>query len=201
MNKVISVDNDKAKSMIYYDEGVRFINKSVDSVEAFNEIFNKKLSLTDKGELKYQDMKKLTLNGLVVNPHTKMKLGNSVSDVSFTNENDRDEFIEHVSNLKGWSKKETQLTPLNAAKWDLAGFIITPVMAYFFYNKALKIEVGTLMETSGFSKAARQSRLFDSIMETIGSKGVLIVAVLIFAYLGYSVYKKYKNPPVSISYE
>lgn len=201
MEKLIQVNCDKAKTMLYAEDGVRFISKSVNSLAEFNEIINKKVTLVDKGELLYKDMKKLTFDGLTVDPHVGMKLGNSVSDITFTNDVDRDEFIKHIAEMKGWTKKETQLTPLNAVKWDLLGFVLTPIFAYVMYGMALEIEAGTHISAEGFSKSDRKSRFFDSILETIGSTGVLIIATLILLYLGYNIYKKYQNPPIVISYE
>ncbi len=201
MEKLIQVNCEKAKSMLYAEDGVRFINKSVSSIEEFNDVINKKMTMVDKGELLYKDMKKVTFDGLTVDPHVGMKLGNSVSDITFNNELDRDEFIQHITGIKGWVKKETQLTPINAAKWDLAGFVVTPIFAYVIYCLALKIEAGTHIAAEGYSKSDRKSRFFDSMIEMIGSNGVLIIAALILLYLGYSIYKKYQNPPIVTSYE
>lgn len=201
MEKLIQVNCDKAKTMIYASDSVKFINKSVSSIEAFNDVINKKVSLVDKGELLYKDMKKLTFDGLTVDPHVGMKLGNSVSDITFINEVDRDEFIKYITEMKGWVKKETQLKPLNAVMWDLAGFIFTPIFAYVMFDKALEIEAGTFVSSDGNSRAERQSRFYDSILVVVGSNGVLIIASVILLYLGYSIYKKYQNPPIVISYE
>lgn len=202
MNKIVEVGNEKAKAMIYTLDGVRFINKNVDSVDAFNEIFDKKLTMTDKGELLFSDMKKLNINGLTVDPNAGMKLGNSVSDITFKNENDLNEFVNHVSNLKGWSRKEKQSTIFNAIKWDVLGLIFTPIAAIYARSKALEIESGTFInDVDGYSKANRNERFFNNILETIGSTGVTVIALLVFAYLAYSIYNKYRNPPILVSYE
>ncbi|HMR90008.1 MAG TPA: hypothetical protein PKD51_17725 [Saprospiraceae bacterium] len=201
MEKLVQVNCDKAKTMLYAEDGVKFISKSVSSIDEFNEIMNKKVTLVDKGELLFKDMKKITFDGFTVDPHVGMKLGNSVSDITFTNESDKEEFIKYISEMKGWSKKETQLTPLNAAKWDLVGFILTPIFAYVMYGRTLEMEAGTFVSVEGNSRSDRKSRFFDSILETIGSTGVLIIAALVLLYFGYSIYKKYQNPPIVISYE
>jgi hypothetical protein len=201
MEKLIQVNCDKAKTMLYTDDGVRFISKSVSSIDEFNEVMNKKVTLVDKGELLYKDMKKITFEGLTVDPHAGMKIGNSVSDITFVNEVDKDEFIKYIIEMKGWVKKETQLKPLNAVKWDLAGFIFTPIFAYVMYVRAMEITAGTYIADDGNSRSERKSRFFDSILEMIGSSGVLIISGLILLYLGFSIYKKYQNPPIAISYE
>jgi len=201
IEKIIQVSNEKAKSMLYTKDGVQFINKSVNSIDDFNDIINKKMTLVDKGELLYKDMKKITFDGLTVDPNVGMKIGNSVSDITFTNELERDEFINYISEMKGWTKKETQLTPLNAIKWDLAIFIFTLIFGYAMYGRAVEIEAGTFVSEDGNSKADRKSRFFDFILEMVGSIGVLIIACLVLLYLGYSIYKKYQNPPITISYE
>lgn len=201
MEKLVQVNCDKAKTMLYAEDGVKFISKSVSSIDEFNEIMNKKVTLVDKGELLFKDMKKITFDGFTVDPHVGMKLGNSVSDITFTNESDKEEFIKYISEMKGWSKKETQLTPLNAAKWDLVGFILTPIFAYVMYGRTLEMEAGTFVSVEGNSRSDRKSRFLDTILETIGSTGVLIIAALVLLYFGYSIYKKFQNPPIVISYE
>lgn len=202
MNKVIKVTNEKAKSLIYTENSVRFIGKEVESIEKFNEIFNKKISMVDKGELKFSDMKKLTVNNLTVNPHAGMKLGNSVSDISFLNESDKEEFIAHVSNIKGWSKKEVLSSPFNAIKWYLFGIVVTPVVAYFMRGRALEMEAGTYISANdGYSRSDRRGRMADNIVEMIGSTGLVIIASLVLVFFAYMIYKSYKNPPLLVSYE
>lgn len=202
MNKVIEVGNEKAKSMIYTPTSVRFINKKVESIEAFNEIFDKKLTLTDKGEILFSDMKKLEISNLTVDPNAGMKFGNSVSDIEFKNADDLQEFVNYVSQIKGWSKVEKQLSPLNAIKWDVLGLIVAPIATYFFRGMALDMENGVFTSSAdGYSKSERRTRTFENILEMIGSTGILIIGILVIAYFAYSIYKKYHNPPVLVSYE
>jgi hypothetical protein len=201
MDKVIKVANEKAKSMIYTNDGVRFIDKDVDTVEKFNEVFEKKISLTNKGELNFRDMKKLSMDELTVDPHVGMKLGNSVSDIVFKFEADRDEFMNHVSNLKGWSRKEVQSSPLNAMKWSLLGLVVTPFAGNYVRNMALQMEVGTFVGETGTGRSARKAKSFQSLVEMVGSTGVTIIALIALAYFIYSCYSLYKNPPMLVTYE
>lgn len=201
-DRVIEVANEKAKSMIYTDEGVRMINKKVSSVEEFNEVYDKKISLVDKSELLFADMKKLSLDGLKVDPNVGFKFGNSVSDIVFNNQSDMDEFIKHISSVKGWSRVEKQSSVFNAIKWDITGLVVAPIIGFVLRGMALDIESGNFVSDNvGNSRSDRKGRMLESIVEMVGSTGILIIAILATAYFAYSAYKKYQNPPTLVSYE
>lgn len=90
--------------------------------------------------------------------------------------------------------KENQMTPLI---WNAL---------YFLLALAVSISFGiidmsdNLEEPTGSAKNRGKKELFKLVYDTIGQVGICLIGGAITAYLGYKLYKRYKNPAYETTY-
>ena len=76
---------------------------------------------------------------------------------------------------------------------------------YLFVAVAMTAWLYSMDDFSDFGDSAKGKRrgmamLIQSILETIGHTGILLIGILSTAYLGYNLYKRFQNPASEIVY-
>ena len=192
-------------SLLIDDNSLKLSSKTCDTVEEFRRKWDKKLSLCDKLEINFEEITsihkeendeniKIIHNGSLWSASVKF---------SFKNHSDFDAFMEYFEGKLFFKKTISKMVPFKAIKsylYPLALAIIVTVLSYF---KAIAIENGTAEEshTRMGRLSEKNNHFFPDIIGLLGVNGVLIVGVGIVGFIGYTIWTRYKNPPVQISLE
>ena len=202
-NKVIKISGSNVERMVLGENAIQLMSKSGETLEEFNETWNKTMTLATKREIKYNSIKSITKEEGEDELKIKYKgiagVANS-EKLSFLESNDKDEFYNFLQSEKGFLKTEEKMLPIKSALPYLGGLALTLFLTAFGYYQSIELATGNAVELEGYSRAARRERFFNSIIETLGTNGVLLLGIAISAYTAYMIWKRYKNPPVQTQF-
>lgn len=198
--KVFTVTGNKIASLVINDESLRFSSKSFNSIDEFNEAWDKKLSLATKVEVKLSKVKYVSKEepGKEIRVRHKGWLDEAV--FSFNNPEDYAEFFSYLEKDQYFTKTEETLSPIKAATPYILVLLFTIAMTIFCYYQALNVsdEAGLQHELNKASNG--KARLFYEILSYLGDKGVIALGVAISAYILFRIWKRYTNPPNRVRY-
>lgn len=197
--KVFTVTGNKIASLVINDESLRFSSKSFNTVDEFNEAWDKKLSLATKVEVNIDKIKHISKE----EPGKEIKIRyQKISEAvfSFNNPEDYAEFFSYLEKDLYFTKTEETLSPIKAATPYIFGLLFTITMVVFCHYQALNVsdEAGLQHELNEASNA--KARLFYEILSYLGDKGVIALGVAISAYILFRIWKRYTNPPNRVRY-
>ena len=202
-NKVIKISGSNVERMVLGENAIQLMSKSGETLEEFNETWNKTMTMATKREIKYNSIKSITKEEGEDELKIKYKgiagVANS-EKLSFLESNDKDEFYNFLQSEKGFLKTEEKMSPIKSALPYLGGLALTLFLTAFGYYQSIELATGNAVELEGYSRAARRERFFNSIIETLGTNGVLLLGIAISAYTAYMIWKRYKNPPVQTQF-
>lgn len=202
-NNVIKISGSNVERMVLGENAIQLMSKSGETLEEFNETWNKTMTLATKREIKYNSIKSITKEEGEDELEIKYKgiagVANS-EKLSFLESNDKDEFYNFLQSEKGFLKTEEKMSPIKSALPYLGGLALTLFLTAFGYYQSIELATGNAVELEGYSRAARRERFFNSIIETLGTNGVLLLGIAISAYTAYMIWKRYKNPPVQTQF-
>jgi hypothetical protein len=198
INRVFAVSGNKIASLVVGETSLMFSSKSFSSLEEFNESWSKKLSMATKVEVKFDSIKSVKKEDgdEDISISYKTFAGITGSCVfSFSDPASYDTFFGYLQKERYYTKTQEQLSPFKAVSSHLIGLVVTIGITVFAYLEALKLAAGTA-EVSG----SRKARLFNTIVETLGDKGVLITGGLICAFIAYKIWTRFSNPPGQVKF-
>jgi len=193
LNQVFPIHGNKIFSFVADTDSLKFSGSRFNTVEEFLTAFGKKLSLTNKIEIKYDSIKSVRKedNAKTVKISYKTFAGITGScEFSFNKEEDCELFFNYLEKERYFQRTIETLTPFKAIRSHILGLVLTIAVTAFAYYQATGIANGTV-EISGYGKA----RAFDALLGFLGNKGVLAVGGAITAYILYKIWLRYSNPP------
>lgn len=195
--QLFSVKGEKISTLLLGEESLKLSSNDAASVEKFHESWSKKISLATKTEIKYDaiTLVKQEVGDEDVSVKYKATIGREAK-FAFASEADREAFYLFLESEKGFFRSNQELTPFKAISGQLIALVVVMAITGFAYYQALEIAAGTASEGG-----TRKSRLFNSIVETLGDKGVLLAGAAISAFIGYGIWKRYSNPPSELRLE
>ena len=202
-NKVIKISGSNVERMVLGENAIQLMSKSGETLEEFNETWNKTMTMATKREIKYNSIKSIIKEEGEEEVEIKYKGIAGVTNsekLSFLESNDKDEFYNFLQSEKGFLKTEEKMSPIKSALPYLGGLALTLFLTAFGYYQSIELATGNAVELEGYSRAARRERFFNSIIETLGTNGVLLLGIAISAYTAYMIWKRYKNPPVQTQF-
>lgn len=195
-NKIFPVNGEKIATLCLDTDTLKLSSQEYLSYETFKEGWDKKITLATKTEIKLENIKSISKEQQDETVKIKHKTFAGLAidaEFSFTNPSDCEEFMRIIEENLNFDKKVAELSPFKAIQGYIIGFLFTIGMTIFSYFQALEIANGTATEASG-----RKGRAFQNIIGMLGDKGVLLIGTAITAYIGYEIWKRYKNPPIQI---
>lgn len=200
-NQVFKISGEKAESLVIAENALQIMSSAYNDINSFNEAWNKKITLVTKAEIKFDTIKSITQedgeNDIVVKYKGMAGIG-SERKFSFDNPSDLADFYAFFQQEKGYTRTDENLSPIKAITPSLLGLAITIAVTLYGYTQAASMAAGTYVASEGGSRGARRGRFLDSIFGMLGTTGVLLVGIAISAYFGYTIWNRYKNPPVQI---
>ncbi len=198
-NQVIKVSGEKLECLVLAEGAIQLMCKLVASIDEFNELWNKKLTLVTKNEIIYEDIKSISKEEGEEQILIKSKLALGIpgeTNVTFDNPEDRESFYHFFQTEKGFIRTDDTLSPFKSAMPYIGGLALSLGATTFGYYRSLQMVGGELSDPEGHSRSDRRERMLNSIIETLGSNGILALGLSISAYIAYKIWDRYKNPPV-----
>ena len=198
-NQVIEVSGEKIECMVLADNAIQLISKSFGSIVEFNDAWNKTLTLATKSEIKYDAIKSISKeedeDEVIIKYKGLAGITNAVK-LTFQNPTDKDAFYDFFQTEKGFLRTDETMSPMKSALPYLGGLGFALLVTGYGYYQSIEMASGQFVEREGNTRAARKSNFINSIIETLGTTGVLLVGLGISAYIAYMVWNRYKNPPI-----
>ncbi len=192
-NKVFAIHGNKVATLYMAENALMLTSERCNTEEGFMELWNKKMSLATKLEIKYESIysiKKEDNDKDIVIRH-KFLLGiPSESQFSFLNAEDYDTFFAFLQKEKNYSATHEQLTPFSAAAPSFFGLVFAVLITAVSFRQAIHIADGTIEEAHN-----TKTMFFYKIIEILGEKGVLAVGAIAACYLLYKIWSRLKNLP------
>ncbi|MFN8357377.1 MAG: hypothetical protein U0Y10_23170 [Spirosomataceae bacterium] len=198
VNKVFFITGNKIASMIADENSLRFSSKRFETIEAFQETFNKKLSLDTKVEINYESIKVVKKEDKAPEVVIIYKSAIGVPmdcEFSFVDWADYQRFFAFLEKEKYFSRSYGKMTPLRAIQNYVIGLLATIAFTLFTYTEAIDLANGTATEVH-----TGKAKLFNYLIEFIGAKGVVILGMLLAGYLVYMIWKRFVNPPHQVTF-
>jgi len=197
---IFQVNGNKISTLLISTESFKFSSGSFESVDAFNEGWDKKLTLNTKQEVKFDALKSVQKedgdNDIKMKFKSLMGLTGEL-EFSFHSESDVEHFFAILEKDIMLNKTIQKLSPFKAIQGYLFGLIISCGLTAFSYNIALDIQNGV----EDLSSGSRKTRAFKNIVGMLGDKGVLLIGVAISLYIAYKIWIRYSNPPMQTRFE
>lgn len=193
LDKVFSISGNKISSFIADENSLKFSSKNFGTVDSFLEAWDKKLTLANKVEIKYDSIKSITKEDNSREIKIKYKAWAGVPsdcEFSFTDNNDYEVFFNFLKKDRYFTRIHEAMTPFKAMRGYLIGLLFTIGFTIFTYYEAIAIANGTAEEPS-----SSKSKLFHHFIGFIGDKGVLVIGILIACFLLYKTWQRFSNPP------
>ena len=197
-NQVIKVSGEKIESLVLGENAIQLADKAFASIEEFQETWNKKLTLVSKSEIKYDSIKSISKEENEDEVVVKSSIGMGIpgeTKFAFANSGDKDAFFDFFQQ-KGFTRTDDNLSPMKSAMPYIWGLLASIAISSYAFFEAMSMSAGTFVENEGNSRSARKSRFFDSIIEALGTNGVLLIGLGATAYIAYLAWKRFKNPPM-----
>jgi hypothetical protein len=198
-NQLINVSGEKIECLYFADNALQLLSKSVSSVNEFQEAWTKKLSLSTKIEIEYQNIKSITKeeneDEVVVSHKGFAGVGNSTK-LTFANESEREAFYHFFQKHYGFVRTDEKLSTIKSTLPYAGGFAFSVISTIYAYKKAIEMANGNIERAEGYSRSARKSRSFDNLIEMLGTNGVLLVGSCLIGYTLYMIWTRFKNPPI-----
>jgi hypothetical protein len=198
-NQVIKVSGEKVECIVLADNAIQLMSKAFGTIAEFNEAWNKTLTLATKSEIKYDAIKSISKEegeDEVIIKYKGLAGMTSEEKLTFPNSNDKDAFYNFFQTEKGFVRTDETMSPVKSALPYLGGLGIALLATAYGYYQSIEMASEQFVEQDGYSRAARKGRFLNSIIETLGTNGVLLLGLGVSAYIAYMVWNRYKNPPV-----
>lgn len=193
MDKVFAVSGNKISSLVIEENSLKFSSSSFRDISDFQENWDKKLTLTNKFEVKYSDIKSIKKEDSsdeIKISYTSIGVLPSEVLFSFKNADDIDVFFEYLVKQQYFQKSSEKLSSFKAIRNNIFWLVITIGITWLGYYMALGIDEGETYEPT-----RAKTRLFYEIIKILGVEGVMIVGVLIASFISYKIWIRYQNPP------
>jgi hypothetical protein len=193
IDKVFSITGEKISALIIDDDSLKFSSASADTIDAFREAFDKKISLATKVEIKYNLIKSIKKGDKDKNILIKYKTALGLPGdckFSFNNAADYELFFSFFEKKMFFTKTRENVTSFKAIKNYLIGLLATIAFTAVLYYQAVAIANGTARKPH-----SGKSILGNYIIRLIGDKGVIAVGCAISLFLIYLIWRRFSNPP------
>lgn len=197
---IFKVNGNEISTLLITNESFKFSSCSFDSIDAFYEGWEKKLTLNTTHEVNFNALKSVQKedNRDDVNMKFKSHLGlTGELEFSFYTESDVEYFFTILEKDIKLNKTIQKLSPFKAIQGYLIELAISIWLITFSYNIALDIQNGV----DDLSPDERKTRAFRNIVGMLGDKGVLLIGAAICSYIAYKIWIRYSNPPIQTRFE
>jgi hypothetical protein len=196
---IFNVSGEKITSLYITNSSFQFSSASFKDSVAFEEAWQKTLTLNTKTEVKFDQIKSITKedndNEICINYKNSLGLPSSCN-FSFENEADTIVFFDFLTTHLQLNKTEEKLSPFKAITSQLLWLAFIIGATAFGYYLALEMANGEVSE-GGRAKA----RIFKALIEFLGEKGVLAVGGIAAVIMGYFIWKRVENPPTLTKFQ
>lgn len=193
IDKVFPISSKKLSAFILDEHSIKFSSQRKESFDAFNDEFDKKLTLVSKEEIKYDQIKSITKDEdeqeLIINFKSSLGLPNELA-FNFSNPSDYEICLTYLEKKRYFTRSYVQLSAFDAIKLLAFWLIITIGFTVFSYYQAIEIEaLGVDPNETGKRKT------YSMLIYILGDSGVLAIGALISIFFAYKIWKRYSNPP------
>jgi len=196
---IFNVSGEKIASLHITDTSFQFSSASFKDTSAFEEAWQKTLTLNTKTEVKFDKITSITKedndNEICINYKNSLGLPSSCN-FSFDNEADTIIFFDFLTTHLQLNQTEEKLSPFKAITSHLFWLAFIVGATAFAYYMALEMANGEVSE-GGRGKV----RAFKALIEVLGEKGVLAVGGIVVVIMGYFIWKRVEKPPVLIKFQ
>jgi hypothetical protein len=186
-NQLFKATGEKIECILLTEDAIQLLSKECATPNEFNEAWNKKLTLATKAEIALKDIKSITKEE--GEDHIVIKSGKfGEYHLTFQNADELQAFFAFFQNERGFVISEEAMSPMKSAMpyvWGLVATFVVTGLGYF-------------LSISGdeHTGSVRKGRWVLSLVEMLGSTGVLLLGFAISAYVGYMIRSRYQNPPM-----
>jgi hypothetical protein len=198
-NQIIRASGNKVECLVLAENTIQLMSKVFNSLDEFNEAWNKTLTLATKSEIKYDAIKSISKEegeDEVLIKYKGLAGMTSEEKLTFPKSSDRDAFYDFFQTEKGFVRTDETMSPLKSVMPYLGGLGVTLLATAYGYYQSVEMANGQFIMEDGYSRAARRRNFIDSIIGMLGTNGVLLLGLGISVYIGYLIWNRYKNPPV-----
>ena len=189
------------KSLMLTSDRMLVSSKKYADSQTFEEKFGEKSMLESKYEIPLSSINKLGReeNSNVITFHYNNE-NNKEASIAYTFEEASsvaevgDYFTEKLKFKKENIQQSANSAVIFPAIYVLVGILIT----WFLASQSASGE--SMASEGGMRKNSGIRMILGNILDKLGSTGIIVVGSLITAYLIYSAYKTYKNPPSDLVY-
>lgn len=192
-NQVYAITGHKIASMVIDDTSIKFSSNRFSTYEAFLADWVKKISLANKLEIKLNQIKSIYKESNDAEIAIKYKSWRGVFALSkytevafgFQHSENNEPFFDYFVQQHYYQKNNEQLSPFQAVRTSIFGLFFVLGFTYLGYTESIAPTEG-----SGI-----KGRMFRTIVEILGTNGVIIAGILGVGYTLYTIWKRYNNPP------
>lgn len=196
--RLLVAQGNKIASLFLGENSLLLSSQDFNSEQDFLDGWNKKLSLATKIEVKYDAIKSVKKEDDEADVLVKYKAALGIPgsvEFSLPTAGDYEFLFVFLEKERYFTKTYEKATPVKAALNYGIGLVATLLLTVFSYFEALAIANGTADRPT-----TSKSRLFYSLVESLGDKGVLAVGGLLACYLAYKIWTRFTNPPQQVEF-
>jgi hypothetical protein len=186
--------------MLTLDRMLVSSKKYADS-QTFEEKFGEKSMLESKNEIPLSSINKLSREekSNIVTFHYNNE-NNKETSIAYTFENISSvaEVSDHFTEKLKFKKEKVQQSAISAVIFPAILALVGILGTWLFASQASSGE--SMVSESGVRRNRGIKMILGNILDSLGTTGIIVVGSLITAYLIYSAYKTYKNPPFDLVY-
>lgn len=194
--KVFSINGFKSSCFIIDENSIKFSSQNHTSYSDFTASWNRNVSFANKSEISLNKIKSIKKEEggkrIVINYKNSLGITTDGAFI-FNDESDVEVFFGFLEKEKTFAKTLIGLSPIKAIRNYIFWLLVTIASSIFAYFYAAAVENGTTE-----IKHSRRNGLFNILVQTLGSEGIIIVGAIITIYFTYKIGGRYKNPPKQI---
>jgi hypothetical protein len=189
------------KSLMLTSDRMLVSSKKYADSQIFEEKFGEKSMLESKNEIPLNSINKLSREeqSNVITFHYNNENNKETSIAyNFENVSSVAEVSDHFTEKLKFKKESVQQSANSAVIFPAIYALVGILGTWFLSSMASSGE--SMVSESGVRRNRGIKMILGNVLDMLGTTGIIIVGSLISAYLIYSAYKTYKNPPSDLVY-
>ena len=191
-NQIFKVGGYKIKTISLISDEIRLLDFHASSFDDFNTVWENP-STENKQIIKYDNIKSIS-NEEKNNKITIEKLDENkpiITEIGFLSIDETNRFLNFFQFEKNFTRTDNRLSPSEALVPDIWYLLFGVVATIFFYFQSAALNANPDVHSRTFKRT-----ILKSILLALGPNGVLFIGVSFGLIIGYSLWKRYSNPPV-----
>ena len=192
-NQVYAITGNKISSIVIDNNSIKFSSKTFATYEEFIADWSKKISLANKLEIKLNQIESIYKEENDAEIAIKYKSWRGIFTLSkyteaafsFQKSENTEPFFDYFVQQHYYQKSNEHLTPFQAIRVYIFGLLFVLGFTYLGYTESIAPTEG----------GGVKGRMFRTIVEVLGTNGVLIAGALATCYFLFTIWKRYNNPP------